>query len=83
MAMRKLLRVGLVVALLTAGSGVSVQARSRNSGGAIQDAIYKALAQFTKQQFERRGYVCAPAPSWMPGYFQYLWYLATCARVAR
>ncbi|MDQ3802237.1 MAG: hypothetical protein M3416_00040 [Acidobacteriota bacterium] len=78
--MRKLRTALLAVALVVSCTGV---ASAQNRGSALQDAIYKQIAQFTRQQFERRGYVCAPAPSWMPRLTQYLWYLATCARSAR
>jgi hypothetical protein len=78
--MRKL-RNALLAAVLVVGSAGIASAQSR--GGTLQDLAYQALARLTKQQFERRGYVCAPAPSWMPGMAQYFWYLATCARVAR
>jgi hypothetical protein len=77
--MRKLRTTLLAVTLILGCTGV---ASAQNRGRALQDAIYKQIAQYTKQQFERRGYVCAPAPSWMPGVAQYFWYLATCARLA-
>lgn len=78
--MRKLRTTLLAVALVVGCTGVTA---AQNRSNALQDAIYKRIAEATKKEFERRGYVCAPAPSWMPGIAQYIWYLATCARTAR
>lgn len=78
--MRKLRMALLAVSLVVGGTGVTC---AQDRGKALQDAIYKQIAQATKKEFERRGYVCAPAPSWLPGVAQYIWYLATCARTAR
>ena len=78
--MRKLRMILLTVALVV---GCTTVASGQDRVSALQDAIYKQLAHFTEQQFERRGYVCVPAPSRMPSIVQCLWYIATCARTAR
>ena len=78
--MRKLRMILLAAALVV---GCTTVASGQDQVSALQDAIYKQLAHFTKQQFERRGYVCVPAPLWMPSIVPCLWYLATCAHTAR
>jgi hypothetical protein len=77
--MRKLRMILLVVALVV---GCTTVPSAQDCGSALLDAIYKQVAQFTMHQVERRGYVCALSPLWMPGVHN-LWYLATCGRTAR
>ena len=78
--MRKLRTALLAVALVV---GYTCFTSAQDLGKALRGTIYRQLAQVTKKEFKRRGYVCAPVSSLMPSIQQYIWYLATCTRTVR